>query len=283
MPNAVARLARRRKQRKDERQTDRPLTRLRGWWHALPPKSRIAFSLFFAAALGAAAITLGSAEIRSGYQQKRGHDSYALAFLALQVGTFVAAVFLTYSRLHLYARRWRALTSQLLVNAAARKAAVSVYTELVGLYNGQLDLRAAMLAEAGHHVGISADDVLRQISLARHWETLASREPVTEQLFVNEPQGPQNHRGDQLAADLIGIAPLPVFTRKSTEPLHTRRKTLRDQLNQLRQERRDAWRATLRPNTPNFKIGDQKVEAKRPDADAPKRNGHVEVTKGTGE
>jgi hypothetical protein len=112
----------------------------------------------------------------------------------------------------------------------AWKAEETAFNRLVGSVNAKIDLLDTLLAQAGHHVGISASDVRRQASLYARRVILSQPEPVVGKVFPVELPTPV---GEKLRQFLIGIAAVPAFEKLATDALVKRQDEIGAELRQL--------------------------------------------------
>jgi hypothetical protein len=173
------------------------------------------------------------ATVRVDYLRAQGKHVQSLPFLAIQIGIFAAAAFLVYLHTHLHGRRW---VKQLWDTWRAEKVwrtEETVFNELVGSINGKIDLLDTLLAQAGHHVGVSESDALRQTSLYARRVILSQPEPTVERLFAAQLPTATTRDGDELKRFLIGIAPVPMFEKLSNDTLVKRQEEIGAELREL--------------------------------------------------
>jgi hypothetical protein len=173
------------------------------------------------------------ATVRVDYLRAQGKHVQSLPFLAIQIGIFAAAAFLMYLHTHPYGRRWM---KQLRATTKAEKdwkARESAFNYLVGSINANIDLLDCLLAQAGHHVGVSASDVRRQASLFARRVILSQPEPTVERLFPAELSQPTTHVGGELKEFLIGIAPVPTFEKLTNDALVKRQEEIGAEVREL--------------------------------------------------
>ena len=103
------------------------------------------------------------------------------------------------------------------------QAACERHAELVSSHNALLGELEALLAQAGHHVEISAADAIRQGILYARRIQLAQPEPVTERLLPDRLPQPQVPDRDALLGFMLGITRLPLLERLSTVAVAERR------------------------------------------------------------
>jgi hypothetical protein len=173
------------------------------------------------------------ATVRVDYLRAQGKHVQSLPFLAIQIGIFAAAAFLVYLHTHPHGRRW---VKQLWDTRRAEKVwrtEETVFNELVGSINGKIDLLDTLLAQAGHHVGISGSDVRRQASLHARRVILSQPEATVERLFAPQLPAATTHDSDELKRFLIGIAPVPVFEKLSNDAVVKRQQEIGAELREL--------------------------------------------------
>ncbi|MBB3602768.1 hypothetical protein FHT40_002429 [Mycolicibacterium sp. BK556] len=181
----------------------------------------------------AAAVLVGLAMIRADYLREDGTDARTLPFFLIQVGIFAAAVGLSYRFTHPYGKRWATATK------AAKKADKALATNegafnaMVSAINGNIDLLDTLLAQSGHHVGVSESDTRRQTSLYVRRAILSQPEPTRERLFPAQLPQTTEHLGEDLNQFLTGITAVPTFEKLSTDSLAKRHAEIRVELRAL--------------------------------------------------
>ena len=155
-----------------------------------PPKRATALDVLIAAgcALGGGSVLWGLAAMRMSYAALMSPIAAGLsgAFLAVQVGIFLAATALSAHYAHPYGKEYRALVRE---QAHKRRGAAQARRRLatsVAAYNGLLRQRHNMIAMAHHHCGVTFFDAARQAALYADALTQNQPEPVPERLF---PEG----------------------------------------------------------------------------------------------
>jgi hypothetical protein len=175
----------------------------------------------------------GLATVRVDYLRAQGKHVQSLPFLAIQVGIFAAAVFLIYMNTHPHGRRW---AKQLRVSTRAEKewqTRENAFNELVGSVNAKIDFLDTVLAQAGHHVGVSESDVRRQASLYTRRAILSQPEPTAERLFPAQLPRATTSVGENLQRFLIGIGRVPQYEKLSNDALVKRQEEIRAELREL--------------------------------------------------
>lgn len=178
------------------------------------------------------------ATVRVDYLRAQGKHVQSLPFLAIQVGIFAAAALLVYSHTHPHGRRW---VKQLRATTKAEKdwkARESAFNDLVGSINANIDLLDCLLAQAGHHVGVSGSDVGRQASLYVRRVIPSQPEPTMQRLFPAQLSQATTYVGDELKQFLIGIAPVPAFEKLTNDALVKRQEEIRAELRELEETRK---------------------------------------------
>lgn len=200
---------------------------------ALPPPSRFDAVVIAVCAAFVTAILIGLAVIRADYLHEEGTDARTLPFLLIQVGIFAAALGLSYRLSHPFAKRWATVTR----NAKQANEEVATtegdFNAIVGNVNGNIDLLDTLLAQAGHHVGVSDADTRRQTSLYVRRTILSQPEPTQERLFPADLPQPTDRPIEDLKPFLIGITAVPRFEKLSTDSLAKRHEEVRVELREL--------------------------------------------------
>lgn len=173
------------------------------------------------------------ATVRVDYLQAQGKHVQSLPFLVIQVGIFAAAAFLVYMHTHPHGRRWTKHLWDTRRTEKVWRTEQTVFNELVGSVNARIDLLDCLLAQAGHHVGVSESDVRRQASLYARRVILSQPEATMERLFAPQLPTATTRDGDDLKRSLIGIAPVPVFEKLSNDALVKRQDEIRAELREL--------------------------------------------------
>jgi len=168
--------------------------------------------------------------VRVDYLRTQGQHVQSQPFLVIQIGIFAAAAFLVYLHTQPHGRRWvKHLRSKKRVEKAW-KTEEAVFNGLVGSVNAKIDLLDTLLAQAGHHVGISGSDMRRQASLYARRVILSQPEPVVGKVFPVELPTPT---GDKLKHFLMGVAAVPAFEKLTTDALLKRQEEIGGELRQL--------------------------------------------------
>jgi hypothetical protein len=173
------------------------------------------------------------ATVRVDYLQAQGKHVQSLPFLVIQIGIFAAAVFLVYLHTHPYGRRWMKQLWDAKRAEKAWKTDETAFNELVGSINAKIDLLGTLLAQAGHHVGVTESDVLRQASLYARRVILSQPEATMERLFPPQLPTVTTPVGEKLKQFLIGIAPVPAFEKLSNDALVKRQDEIGAELREL--------------------------------------------------
>lgn len=183
---------------------------------------------------GAALVLGGISVVRETYLVERGTDAHTEVFVAIQSGAFLAALAISISHAHPYARDWARVTHW--VNRAVRRSRRSAarHVELVGYVNGLLDRRLALLAIAAQHARLGETDAARQALLYVRRVQLSQPEPVGERLFPAELPQPTHIEDEELEELIRGISDQPEFERLSTDAVTERRERLRVEIAALR-------------------------------------------------
>jgi hypothetical protein len=196
----------------------------------LPGFSRFHLALI-AASLVMAVLALDAlSSVRVDYLRTQGQHVESLPFLLIQMGIFVAAALLVYMHTQPHGRRWVKHLRSTNRAEKAWKAEETAFNGLVGSVNAKIDLLDTLLAQAGHHVGISASDARRQASLYARRAILSQPEPVVGKVFPVELPTPV---GDRLKQFLIGIAAVPAFEKLTTDALVKRQDEIGAELREL--------------------------------------------------
>jgi hypothetical protein len=219
---------------------------------ALPEPSRVSMAIAAICIVAGVVLLGGIADIRTGYLGEKGVDARALAFACIQFGIFMAALALAIAHAHPYGREWVDLGRRVRDAAKQMQASVALHVAAVGRVDGLIDRGNAILAQAGHHLGASRQDVVRQGARFAWVAQLHYPEPVSEHTLLPDslPQ-PKELSQAQAAEFLIGITGLPEIKRMSTDPVTQHREQARALIERLRR----AW------------IDQTWPEAKEPDAE----------------
>jgi hypothetical protein len=129
-----------------------------------------------------------------------------------------------------HGRRWAKRLRSTQRARKAWKAEEATFNRLVGSVNAKIDLLDTLLAQAGHHVGISGSDVRRQASLYARRVILSQPEPVVGKVFPIELPTPVR---EKLRQFLIGVAAVPAFEKLTTDALVKRQEEIGGELRQL--------------------------------------------------
>lgn len=199
----------------------------------LPGLSRLHLALIGVSLVMAVLALDALASVRVDYLRTQGQHVQSLPFLAIQVGIFAAAAFLVYLHTHPYGRRWAKQLRDTRRIEKAWKTEETGFNELVGSINAKIDLLDTMLAQAGHHVGVSGSDVGRQASLYARRVVLSQPEPTVAKLFPVQLPTATMPVGGELKQFLIGIATVPAFEKLSNDALTKRQEEVRTELREL--------------------------------------------------
>ena len=199
----------------------------------LPKPSTFGGALIGVCIIGAGVILGGLSAIRADYLREQGVNAQSLPFVAIQVGIFAAAVFLSYTHAHPYGKQWAAQFREATNAEKTWKSAETILNDIVGAVNTNIDLCETLLAQAGHHVGISASDARRQASMYVRRTILSQPEPTLGRLFPSELPQPTTRSGLELGQYLVGITSVPVFEKFSTDGLAKRCEEIRAELREL--------------------------------------------------
>lgn len=226
-------------------------------------------------------LLMGTSAVRSDFLAARGVDAQSGAFFEIQLGILMAATAFSIAHAHPYGRAWAASQRRVRDAVALMNGCVAVHADLVGHNNRLIDRDGALLAQAGHHAGISTADVERQAPLYMRRVQLSQPEPVTKRLFDKTTPKPTEYLDKKLLAFLTGITALPTFTRLDTVRVNQRREQHREALQSLREQARKPLRPRQEFNhqlTPSEKK-DSKVDidaaarSTKPPAEAVTGNG----------
>lgn len=105
------------------------------------------------------------------------------------------------------------------------EAGCSVHAALVAEHNARVGDLEALIAQAGHHVEVSAADAIRQGLLYARRVQLSQPEPVTERLLPDALPQPHIPDHEELLAFMLGVTDLPQRERLSTTTVLDRRAT----------------------------------------------------------
>jgi hypothetical protein len=173
------------------------------------------------------------ATVRVDYLRAQGKHVQSLPFLVIQVGIFAAAAFLVYMHTHPHRRRWAKHLWDTRRTEKVWRTEQTVFNELVGSVNANIDLLDCLLAQAGHHVGVSESDIRRQASLYARRVILSQPEPTMERLFPAQLPTATTRDGDELKRFLIGTAPVPPFEKLSNDAVVKRQQEIGAELREL--------------------------------------------------
>lgn len=184
--------------------------------------------------LGLALLALYAlATVRVEYLQAQGTNVPSLPFLLIQLAIFTAAALLVHQQTHPYGHRWAAQRREAKRIEKVWETREAVFSTLVGSVNAQIDVLDTLLAQAGHHVGVSGSDVGRQVSLYARRVVLSQPEPTAARLLPAQlPMAPLPV-GEKLKQFLVGITSVPVFEKLSTDALVKRQQEIAAELREL--------------------------------------------------
>ena len=204
--------------------------------HALLPEpSRTAMSICGVCTVVAIVLLWGIASIRTGFLAQKGIDAQALAFAAIQLGIFAAAIALAMVHAHPYGRAWIDQNRLLRRSTDQMDESCEAHDDQVARVNGLLGHADTLLAQAGHHLGASRRDVMRQVARLAWVAQIHYPEPVAEyQLLPDELPLPDSSDDATTLAFLLGIADGPRGERMSTERVNAHREAARQLVERLR-------------------------------------------------
>jgi hypothetical protein len=107
-------------------------------------------------------------------------------------------------------------------------ASCTRHAELVAEHNALVSRLNAVVAQAGHHVQISAYDTARQAVLYARRVQLSQPEPVQERLLPEQLPEPRLVSGVELLEQMVGVTELPVRALLTTDEVIRRRAALDD-------------------------------------------------------
>jgi hypothetical protein len=201
---------------------------------ALPEPSRVAMIVAAVCLLAALSLLIGVAQIRAGYLAQNGVNAQSLPFFLIQLAVFVAALAIAMAHAHPHGRDWVDLSRREKDAKKAMDKLADLAGENVGMTNALIDEGNALIAQAGHHVGASLEDVLRQAPLYVRRLILSIPEPTENELFPQPLEEPERLGDPKLARFLIGITGIAVIPRLSTELVDKRREEVRETILKLR-------------------------------------------------
>jgi|GEM_PF-5722827 hypothetical protein len=103
------------------------------------------------------------------------------------------------------------------------ESACAAHAALVAEHNAHVGELEALLAQAGHHIGVSAADAIRQGLLYARRVQLSQPEPVTERLLPDALPQPHVMDSQELLTFMLGVTDLLLLERLSTTQVLERR------------------------------------------------------------
>lgn len=210
----------------------------------------------------AAAVVAGWSVVRAEFLAALGHGGEFVPFLLIQCGMLAAAVALSIGHAHPYRAPLRKVKKALKAAVAEVHSTYGAYMQLVAEFNGLSYRLEEAVAQAGHHVEISAADTDRQNALYIRGVQLGQPEAVTTPLFPKDL--PVVETPKDLRASLQGIGKPVVVEMLSTDKVTQRRERLRQELSEIADH---GLAASFGADA------DILANAERPPADAAKTNG----------
>ena len=196
----------------------------------LPQPNWVSFGVGTAYVVFALVLLTGVSVVRDDYLSQLGVDGKTLSFAAIQLGVFAAALALSIAHAHPYAAEWKhALHIERKADQQMERSCEQ-HATLVARFNGLVDEADALVAQAAHHVRVSAHDAIRQAFLYMRRVQLSQPELTTEQLFPPDLPQPEQPDDEALRRELIGVTGLPTLARLDTASVAQRRVALRDEL-----------------------------------------------------
>lgn len=186
--------------------------------------------------LGAAAVLVGISAVRETYLAAEGVEAHTEIFAAIQSGVFLAALALSISHAHPFAREWARVSHWVRRTTGQSERSAARHAKLVAHVNGIVDRRLALLAMAAQHARLGEVDAARQILLYVRRTQLSQPEPVGERLFPKQLPDAEHEDDTELTGLLIGIAKQPEFERLDTDTVTQRREQMRQMLAELRKQ-----------------------------------------------
>jgi hypothetical protein len=183
---------------------------------------------------GAALVLGGISAVRETYLVDKGVDAHTEVFVAIQGGAFLAALAISISHAHPYAREWARASHWMKRAVRQSRRSAGRHAELVSHVNGLIDQRLALLAMAAQHARLGETDAARQALLYVRRTQLSQPEPVGDRLFSAELPAPSHPSDEDLQSLILGIAELPQFDRLDTDAVTSRREQLRKTIVALR-------------------------------------------------
>jgi hypothetical protein len=190
-------------------------------------------------------VLAGIAAVREAYLVEKGTDAHTWVFVAIQAGVFLAALALSMSHSHPFAREWARVSKRLGAAAARSRRSAQAHARLVGRVNGLIDEREALLAMAVQHVRVGEADVPRQVALYLRRVQLSLPEPIHERLFPTDLPVPTDITEKALKGILEGPGETRTFERPSVDRVVQRREELRNETKALRASAEEVQQTVL--------------------------------------
>ena len=184
---------------------------------------------------GGALVLGGISVVRETYLVDKGVDAHTEVFVAIQAGAFLAALAISISHAHPYAREWARVTHWVRRTVQQSRRSAARHALLVSHVNGLIDRRLALLAMAAQHARLGETDAARQALIYMRRTQLSQPEPVGERLFPADLPALRPPRDKDLEGMIRGIAEQPRFERLSTDAVTGRRGELRQTIAALRE------------------------------------------------
>ena len=201
----------------------------------LPAPSRVSMAIAGVGVAAALVLLDGIASVRSGFLHQQRIDAQALPFACIQAGIFAAALALAISHAHPHGRQWIDVSRRVRRFYGDMERSIAAHGAAVAQVNSLIDRGNAIVAQAGHHLRASRENVIRQGARFAWVAQLHYPEPVSQHLLLPDSlPKPADMGKAEIAEFLIGITGVPSIERMTTDAVIQHREEARALLERVR-------------------------------------------------